>query len=117
MPARDSFVNRYVFPDGELHDIGELVAVAQSRTLEVRHVESLREHYARTCAAWCRNLDDHWDEAVAEVGLGTARVWALYLAGSQLAFERNQIQLHQLLLVKPDADGASGMPLRPDWGA
>ena len=44
-------------------------------------------------------------------------MWALYLAGSQLAFERDQIQLHQLLLVKPGAGGASGMPLRPDWGA
>ena len=80
--------------------------------LEVRHEENLREHYARTCRAWCDNLDAHWDEAVAEVGLGTARVWALYLAGSALGFEKGQIQLHQVLAVKDDEDGASGFPLR-----
>jgi cyclopropane-fatty-acyl-phospholipid synthase len=110
-------VPRYVFPDGELPGVGRLVAAFSRAGLELRHEESLREHYALTCAAWSRNLDEHWDQAVAEVGLGTARVWALYLAGSQLAFERNQIQLHQLLLAKPGADGASGLPLRPDWGA
>ena len=115
--SRRGFVPRYVFPDGELPGLGRLVTVLQRAGLEVRHEENLREHYALTCAAWCRNLDAHWQQAVAEVGLGVARVWALYLAGSQLAFERNQIQLHQLLLVKPDRDGGSGMPLRPDWGA
>ena len=81
--------------------------------LELRHGENLREHYARTCRAWADNLDAHWDEAVAEVGLGTARVWALYLAGSSLAFERGEIQLHQVLAVLPD-DGRSGFELRPD---
>ena len=115
--SKRGFVPRYVFPDGELPGVGRLVAAFSRAGLELRHEESLREHYALTCAAWSRNLDAHWEQAVAEVGLGTARVWALYLAGSQLAFERNQIQLHQLLLAKPGADGASGMPLRPDWGA
>ena len=114
--SRRGFITRYVFPDGELPGLGRLVGAFQRAGLEVRHEENLREHYARTCAAWCRNLDEHWTEAVAEVGLGTARVWALYLAGSQLAFERNDIQLHQVLLVK-SSDGVSGMPLRPDWGA
>ena len=55
-------------------------------------------------------------QAVAEVGLGTAKVWALYLAGSQLAFERNGIQLHQILGVKVPADGNAQFPLRPTWG-
>jgi cyclopropane-fatty-acyl-phospholipid synthase len=82
---------------------------------EVRHEENLREHYAKTLAGWCANLDAHWDEAVTEVGQGTARVWRLYMAGSRLGFERNQIQLHQVLCAKLTADGASGMPLRPDW--
>jgi len=68
-----------------------------------------------TLRDWCANLDAHWDEAVEEVGLGTARVWALYLAGSRLGFERNEIQLHQVLAVKT-VDGVNGMPLRPDWG-
>ena len=65
--------------------------------MEVRHEENLREHYALTLRDWCRNLDDNWDECVAEVGEGTARVWGLYMAGSRVGFERNEIQLHQVL--------------------
>jgi cyclopropane-fatty-acyl-phospholipid synthase len=81
---------------------------------EVRHEENLREHYAKTLAAWCVNLDAHWSEAVQEVGQGTARVWRLYMAGSRLGFDRNQIQLHQMLGVKLDGI-RSHMPLRADW--
>ena len=65
------------------------------------HEENLREHYALTLAQWCRNLVEHWDECVAEVGEGTARVWGLYMAGSRLGFERNEIQLHQVLAATP----------------
>jgi cyclopropane-fatty-acyl-phospholipid synthase len=81
----------------------------------VRHEENLREHYARTCGAWCANLVANWDECVAEVGEATAKVWGLYLAGSRLGFERNQIQLHQVLGVNLHADGRADFPLRPDW--
>jgi cyclopropane-fatty-acyl-phospholipid synthase len=109
------FINRYVFPDGELEGPGYLISLMNDTGFEVRHEENLREHYAKTLAAWCANLDDHWKEAVEEVGEGTARVWRLYMAGSRLGFDRNQIQLHQVLGVKLTADGASGMPLRPDW--
>ena len=84
---------------------------------EIRHQENLREHYARTLTGWCRNLDEHWDAAVAEVGEGTARVWRVYMAGCVLGFNQNWIQLHQTLGVKLDEDGNSHMPLRPDWGA
>jgi cyclopropane-fatty-acyl-phospholipid synthase len=114
--ARRGFITRYVFPDGELPGLGRIVRDLQAAGLEVRHEENLREHYAMTLSAWSANLDAHWDEAVREVGEGTAKVWALYLAGSQLAFEQNQIQLHQVLAVKPD-DGDAAMPLRPDWGS
>jgi len=114
---RAGFINRYVFPDGELTGSGTLVSVMQDEGLEVRHEENLREHYAMTCRDWVGNLSANWDQAVAEVGLGTARVWALYLAGSQLSFERNRIQLHQILGVKVPADGNAQFPLRPTWGA
>ena len=77
------------------------------------HEENLREHYALTLAQWCRNLVEHWDECVAEVGEGTARVWGLYMAGSRLGFERNEIQLHQVLAVRPHDDGSSGAPAAP----
>ena len=118
-PARvaGGFINRYVFPDGELEGPGFLLSLMNDTGFEVRHEENLREHYALTLAGWCANLDAHWDEAVAEVGEGTARVWRLYMAGSRLGFERNVVQLHQILGVKLGTDGQSGMPLRPDWDA
>jgi cyclopropane-fatty-acyl-phospholipid synthase len=109
-----AFIDRYVFPDGELESPGELVSLMHDTGFEVRHEENLREHYAKTLAAWCANLDDNWDKAVQEVGNGTARVWRLYMAGSRLGFHRNFIQLHQILGVRPDGS-RSGMPLRPDW--
>ena len=116
-PARrpDGFIYRYVFPDGELEAPGYLVSLMHDAGFEVRHEENLREHYAKTLAGWCKNLDEHWDEAVAEVGEGTAPVWRLYMAGSGLGVERNQIQLRQVLGVRLGDNGRSGMPLRPDW--
>jgi cyclopropane-fatty-acyl-phospholipid synthase len=116
VPAKRTggFINRYVFPDGELEGVGTIVAAVQDAGLEVRHEENLREHYARTCAAWSANLDAHWEEAVAEIGEGRARVWRLYLAGSRLGFEQHRIELHQVLAVRADG-GDAGMPLRPDF--
>jgi cyclopropane-fatty-acyl-phospholipid synthase len=112
---KNGFINRYVFPDGELEGPGYLISLMHDAGFEVRHEENLREHYAKTLAAWCANLDAHWDEAVKEVGQGTARVWRLYMAGSRLGFDRNHIELHQVLGVRLRPDGTSGMPLRPDW--
>jgi cyclopropane-fatty-acyl-phospholipid synthase len=108
------FINRYVFPDGELEGPGLLMSIMTDTGFEVRHEENLREHYAMTLRDWCKNLDDNWDAAVAEVGIGTARVWRLYMAASRVGFDRNQIQLHQMLGVKLDGT-RSGMSLRPDW--
>ncbi len=109
------FIDRYIFPDGELTGSGRIITEIQDAGLEVRHEENLREHYALTCAAWCRNLERHWEDCVAEVGEGTAKVWGLYLAGSRIGFERNEIQLHQALAVLPDGSGDSSFPLRPTW--
>jgi cyclopropane-fatty-acyl-phospholipid synthase len=108
------FMQRYVFPDGELHEVGVVVSMLQEAGFEVRHVESLREHYALTLRRWVANLEAHWDEAVAEVGVGRARVWRLYMAASALGFERNDLQIDQVLAVRPDG-GDSAMPLRPSF--
>ncbi|WP_101788418.1 SAM-dependent methyltransferase [Nonomuraea indica] len=114
---KGGFINRYVFPDGELESVGHLIRRMEDTGFEIRHEENLREHYARTLRHWCDNLDAHWTEAVQEVGMGTARVWALYMAGCIVGFERNKVQLHQVLAVKLDEAGRSGVPLRParDW--
>ena len=113
---RRGLINRYVFPDGELESPGYVMSLMHDHGFEVRHEENLREHYPRTLAGWSHNLDANWDEAVAEAGEGRARVWRMYMAFARIGFERNRLQLHQVLAVKPDASGRSGMPLRPTWG-
>jgi cyclopropane-fatty-acyl-phospholipid synthase len=109
------FIDRYVFPDGELEGVGRIISAMQDNGIEVRHDENLREHYAKTLHGWCDNLNAHWDEAVKDVGLGRAKVWALYMAGSRLGFERHTLELHQVLGTRVDEDGHSGMALRPEW--
>ncbi|GAC1315142.1 MAG: cyclopropane-fatty-acyl-phospholipid synthase family protein [Acidimicrobiales bacterium] len=111
-----TFVHRYVFPDGELLDVGQVVLAMEAAGFEARDVESLREHYALTLRAWVANLEQNWDEAVALVGPGRARVWRLYMAGSAVGFEDGGLGIHQVLGVVPDADGRSRMPrTRDDW--
>lgn len=112
---RKSFINRYVFPDGELSGPSQVMTAMNGAGFEIRHEENLREHYALTLKNWCENLEDHWEEAVAEAGLGTARVWRLYMSASRLGFDIDTIQLHQFLGVKLGPGGSSGMPLRPDF--
>ena len=117
--ARKGFIHRYVFPDGELHEIGDVIGAMQRIGFEARHMESLREHYALTLRRWVENLEANWADAVAEVGEGRARVWRLYMAASSMNFRIGQIQVHQVLGVKlPEAGadmGRSLMPLRYRW--
>ncbi|MBC7630885.1 class I SAM-dependent methyltransferase, partial [Aeromicrobium sp.] len=106
-----------VFPDGELTGVGRITTAVQDSGLEVRHVENLREHYSLTLKGWCDNLVEHWDEALEEVSIGRAKVWGIYMAGSRLAFERNEIELHHVLAVKPGPHGDAEWPLRPTWAS
>jgi cyclopropane-fatty-acyl-phospholipid synthase len=108
------FIERYVFPDGELHEVGTMVSMFQAHGFEVRHLESLREHYALTLRYWVDNLTKRFDEAVDEVGVERARVWRLYMTGSAVGFERHHLEIHQVLCVRP-LKGASGLDLRPDF--
>ena len=115
-PDPGSFLTRYVFPDGELQPLATHVRVLEEAGLEVCDVEALRRHYALTCRAWVRNLEEHWDEAVRLSSPGRARVWRLYLAGSALAFEGHRVGVNQVLAVKPGPPGQDRMPLtRPEW--
>jgi cyclopropane-fatty-acyl-phospholipid synthase len=114
--GRRSFIGRYVFPDGELLEVGNVVSAMQQEDFEVRDVESLREHYALTLRAWVSNLERYWDEAKRLVGPARARIWRLYTAGSALSFEAGRINLHQVLGVRPDDRGVSGVPAtRAGW--
>jgi cyclopropane-fatty-acyl-phospholipid synthase len=106
------FVDRYVFPDGELHEIGLVVSTVQEAGFEARHVESLREHYPLTLRRWVANLEARWDEAEREAGATRARIWRLYMAVSAIQFEAGIIEVHQLLASRT-AGGRSGLPLRP----
>jgi cyclopropane-fatty-acyl-phospholipid synthase len=109
---RRSFLYSFVFPDGELTEVGRVVSALQEAGFEARHVESLREHYALTLRAWVANLEGAWDAAVAEAGTNRARIWRLYMAASARNFEEGRTNIHQVLAVRPDR-GRSGMPLRP----
>ncbi len=111
----DPFINRYVFPDGELLGLGHLVERMNEAGFEIRHEENLREHYTRTLAGWSANLEAHWEECVAEAGEGRARVWRLYMPACQVGFDLNNIQLHQVLGVRLDETGSAGFPLRPAY--
>ncbi|WP_068398809.1 class I SAM-dependent methyltransferase [Kribbia dieselivorans] len=113
---RPSFVDRYIFPDGELAGSGTIVSIMEDTGFEVEHHENFRNHYARTTRAWAQNLSANWDACVAEVGEERARVWGLYLAGSSFGFERNNIQLHQVLGVKLDGND-NRYPWRHSFGA
>jgi cyclopropane-fatty-acyl-phospholipid synthase len=106
----DGFIARYVFPDGELQDLSVSIGAMQDSGFEVRDVESLREHYAKTLRHWVSNLELNWDKAVELVGEPRARVWRIYMAGSAVAFEQNRISIHQTLGVKTEANGESHMP-------
>ena len=110
----NGFMARYVFPDGELLEAGQIATAINRSELEVRHIESLREHYALTLREWVRRLEDNWDEAIRLTSPGRARVWRLYMAAAAIGFETNNLNLTQILATKT-SDGVSGVELRPEW--
>lgn len=115
---RASFNDAFVFPDGEVVDVGLMIREYERAGLEVRDVESLREHYAMTLRQWAGRLDDRWDEAVLIAGEARARVWRLYMTGAAVSFQLGSLAIHQTLVVRPDQQGLSNLPLtRRDWYA
>ncbi|MBI4498076.1 MAG: class I SAM-dependent methyltransferase [Chloroflexi bacterium] len=109
-----SFIERYVFPDGELVFPGEMAQRAEAAGFETRDVESLREHYALTLRRWVRRLEARRDQAVQLVGEATYRVWRLYLGAMAREFAAGNIGVIQALLSKPDERGRSHLPLTRD---
>ena len=114
-PQSASFIDKYVFPDGELVTISQAMRVAEGAGFEVRDVENLREHYEITLRRWVEGLQRNADALLRLVPETTYRIWLLYTAGSAAAFKRGDIAIYQTLLSSPDR-GKSGLPLRrDDW--
>jgi cyclopropane-fatty-acyl-phospholipid synthase len=109
-PKRSTFIDRYVFPDGDLPTLGEIIGAAESSGFEVRDVENLREHYAMTLRHWVRRLEANEAAARAAVGDETYNVWRFYIAGSAHGFSIGRMGLDQTLLVKRHPDGEAGVP-------
>ncbi len=118
--AKDSFVQQYVFPDGDSQHIAYVLDVAAKAGFEVRDVESLREHYALTLKNWLARYEAHESEILDMLGPIGYRRWRIYLAGARWVFESGYNSIHQALLYKSRAGkGAAGdLPLnRDDWYA
>ena len=112
-----SFMDKYVFPDGGMVPIGTTIRVAEACGFEVRDLESLREHYARTLRHWVQRLETHYEEARRLTNETAYRIWRIYMAGSARAFTRGRINIYQALLSKPQR-GEAHLPLtRADWYA
>jgi cyclopropane-fatty-acyl-phospholipid synthase len=114
----ESFMSRYVFPDGDVVPIATALRAAELAALEVRDLESLREHYVLTLGHWVARLEQRHAEAAAAVDEVAYRIWRLYMTGSRYAFRTGRLNLYQALFAKPHADGSSGLPRgRGDWYA
>lgn len=111
----DSFIPRYVFPDGEMLSLSDMVVALEGGRFEVLDIEALRRHYALTLRSWVRNLEENWDDAVRLAGAGRARIWRLYMASSALGFENGLTGVNQVLVQK---HGGEEPPLRlREWTA
>ena len=107
---RGEFIQRYVFPDARLVPAAHVIASAEQSGLELRDVESLREHYTLTLRHWIRELERNREEAIALVGERTYRVWRLYMSAGAQRFAAAKLNIIQTLLSKPHEDGRSELP-------
>jgi cyclopropane-fatty-acyl-phospholipid synthase len=109
------FIDRYVFPGGELTHISVVMDALSSQGLESWDVESLRPHYAKTLWHWVERLEENRAAALAAVGEKLYRIWRIYMAGSALGFERGWMSIYQVLAGKPLAGGALEVPQTRDY--
>ncbi|USX56942.1 cyclopropane-fatty-acyl-phospholipid synthase family protein [Lentzea sp. HUAS12] len=109
-PGGGAFIESYVAPDMHMRPVSQTTGFLEGAGLEIRDVHALREHYVWTVRAWADTLEERWDEVVALVGEGQARVWRLYLAGGALTFEEGRMGVDQVLAVRRSENGRSGMP-------
>ena len=108
--GRGTFLQKYIFPDGELTPVSEVNVMAENAGFEVRDVENLREHYALTLRHWVNRLVERREEAVKASDEVTYRTWRLYMSASAYGFESGNINVNQTLLAKMTRDGKSNVP-------
>jgi cyclopropane-fatty-acyl-phospholipid synthase len=101
------FIEKYVFPHGELAHIGQVLKAMQQGSLEAFDVENLRRHYARTCAIWTDNFEANEAEARRIAGDKRFRIWHVYLAGCTYAFDQDWISLYQIVCGKAGRNPAA----------
>lgn len=100
------FIDQYVFPHGELAHLSAVVKAMQQGGLEVRDVENLRRHYARTCALWTENFESRFDAIGQLTDARRQRIWHVYLAGCAYAFAHDWISLYQIVGTKAGEEPA-----------
>ena len=108
-----TFMRHFVFPDAELQPVSYLLGSLEEAGLELRDLESLREHYVLTLRRWSANLAGHREEAISAAGVERERVWRLYMAGAANAFDTGEITVFQTLAVRPGAPHR--LPLTRRW--
>jgi cyclopropane-fatty-acyl-phospholipid synthase len=131
-PAGGDFIDRYVFPGGELPHISRVIQGMAEAGLEIGAVEDLRPHYARTLIHWIRRLEAAEARAIELAGIEKYRIWKVYMPGMALAFDRGWLTIDQVLAFKPTGDrpaprpwslehvyGADDIPMATglEWGA
>lgn len=94
------FIDRYIFPNGELPHIGQAITAMQQGGLEVVDVENLRRHYAKTLSHWADNFEEHATEVQQYIDAERYRAWRLYLAGCAYSFRHDQMSIYQLVCHK-----------------
>jgi cyclopropane-fatty-acyl-phospholipid synthase len=114
-PGGGAFIENYIAADMHMRPLAETLGFLERGGFEIRDVQALREHYARTVADWLDTFESHYAQAVAMVGEEVARVWRLYLVGGGLSFEEGRMGVDQILAVKPSRWGASAMAAVPLW--
>ncbi len=107
--AEQRALQKYIFPGGELDDIGHTIAAMEQAGFEIHDVEGWRAHYARTTELWCERLYARREDAISHVGAQTYRIWEAYLAGCSLAFSRGSARIFQTLA----SHNAKGQPPLP----
>jgi len=108
------FIDRYVFPDGELPHVSLAIRELTAAGLELVDAESLRRHYALTCEHWSRRFEQSLPALRTIAGDRQVRIWRIYLAGCAMGFARRWMNIYQLLAVKSGAETA-GLPLTRDY--